>query len=231
MRYLSSDTLNKNPELYEGISDSTSWVMKEKFIFDLLDKLNRDSSILDVGCGNGSFLETAKKMGFANLFGADIANYLKDKSINHQVVDLNVKKLNHGDKSLDVVTAFQVLEHLENYFLILQEVTRVLRPGGLFIFSIPNQFNIFYRAKFFLTGNMSGFDFVNNHLLFLTRDVFRKTYLKDFDLLDKFFRRGPVPLIGRLNIIPGVNLPAKVKIMPRNELFSDRVCYVLRRNK
>jgi len=229
MRYLSSDTLKRNPELYEGIIDSASWVMKESYTFEVLDKLSRDSKILDIGCGNGAFLEAARKMGFKNLYGVDIANYLKDKSFPHQIIDLNVEKLNYEDGSLDLITAFQVLEHLENYFLILHEASRTLKKGGLFIFSIPNQFNLFYRAKFFLTGNVSGFNVANNHLLFLTRDVFNKTFLKDFELVDKFFRKGPVPMLGRLNIIPGVKLPSKVKIMPRKEWCSDRVCYILKK--
>jgi len=229
MRYLSSDVLKKNPELYEGITESTSWVMKENNIFNLLDGLDRRAKILDIGCGNGAFLEAARKMGFSNLQGADIANYLKDKTFPHQVIDLNTEKLNQADESLDIITAFQVLEHLENYFLILHEAERVLKKGGLFIFSIPNQFNIFYRAKFLLTGNISGFDKANNHLLFLTRDVFNKTFLKNFELAGKFFRRGPVPMLGRLNIIPGVKLPAKVKLMPRREWCSDRVCCILKK--
>ncbi|MCD4760841.1 class I SAM-dependent methyltransferase, partial [bacterium] len=190
---------------------------------------NKDNKILDIGCANGYFLDKLKEKGYLNLYGADIGNYLKDKVHQHQVVDFNVERLPYDDKSFDLITAFQLLEHLENYFLILQEVHRILKPGGVFIFSVPNQLNIFYRFRFALTGNMVGWSAKNNHLLFLTKDVFQKTFLKDFDLVETFYNKGPLPFIGRLNIVPGLKFKSRTRVLPRKEIFADRVCYVLRK--
>lgn len=230
MTYLYSQKIKEKPELYEAIHESKSWILKEEFMYELLDKFSKDSKILDIGCGNGYFLDQLKKRGFRDLNGADLANYLKDKTHKHCVVDINVAKLPLADQSFDVVTANQTLEHLENYFLILQEVRRVLKREGFFILSVPNQFNVFYRIKFMLTGNMTGFDLLNNHLLFLTRDVFKKTYLKDFDLVFTHYNRGPVPMLGRVNrIFKRKVFPARTRVLPRCEWFSDRVCFVLRK--
>jgi 2-polyprenyl-3-methyl-5-hydroxy-6-metoxy-1,4-benzoquinol methylase len=227
--YIEAKKIKEKPELYEGIEESCSWILKENYLFDFLEKLGKGNKILDIGCGNGIFLDRLKKQGFGNIAGADLANYLKDKSHKHIIADINVEKLPIEESSYDVITALQVLEHLENYFLILQEAARVLKPGGYFIFSVPHPFNIFYRIKFALTGNMSGFTPDNNHYLFLTRDVFKKTFLKDFEVADIHYSRGPVPMLGRLNIIPGVKLKAKYRILPRCSWFADRVCYILRK--
>lgn len=227
--YIESDTIKKNPSLYQAIDTSVSWIHKEKFVYDWVDKLPRHSKILDLGCGNGYWLSWLKDKGFKDLVGVDIANYLHDKSIPHSVVDINVEKLPFPNTSFDLVTAFQVLEHLENYFLIEQEIKRILKPGGYFIFSVPNQMNFFFRLKFALTGNMEGWSQKNNHLLFLTRDVFAKTYLKDFYLLQKHYNKGHVPMLGRLKFIPFLHLKSRTRILPRSEWFSDRVCYVLRK--
>lgn len=231
MQYIEADKLQAKPDLYEGIESSQSWILKENFVFDLLEPYDRKISILDFGCGNGAFLARIKEKGFKNISGVDLSNYLLDKSIYHLTVNLNCETLPIEENSLDIVTAFQVLEHLENYFLILQETKRVLKPGGLFIIAVPNPFNIFYRLKFLFTGNMTGYTPENNHLLFLTRQVFVKTYLKDFILTKTFFGRGPVPMLGRLNFIPGVKLPARVRTLPRCEMFADRVCYVLKKKE
>lgn len=229
MHYLESQKIKNEPKLYQGIEGSVSWILKENFIYDFFEPLSRDIKILDIGCGNGFFLDKLAEFGFCNLYGADIANYLNNKNHRHAVVDINRENLSYQDETFDVVTAFQVLEHLENYFLILQEAKRVLKPGGYFIFSTPNQFNFFYRVKFLLTGNVTGWDLKNNHLLFLTRDVFQKTTLKDFSLVKKYYNRGPVPMLGRLNFIPGIRFKAKTRLLPRGEFFSDKVCYILKK--
>jgi len=135
--------IKKNPQLYQGIESSTSWILNEPFIFDYFQKLDRTSRVLDVGCGNGNFLNRIKEIGFSNSKGADIGNYLNDKSQPHESIDINVERFEDADESFDIVTAFQVLEHLENYFLILQEAQRILKKDGLFIFSVPNHLNIF----------------------------------------------------------------------------------------
>lgn len=230
MKYVEATKIKNDPSLYEGIDESASWVMREPFIFDYFkDNVKVNNKILDFGCGNGVFLDKLKEMGYKNLYGADIANYLKNKEYEFQVVDMNKENFKWEDNFFDVITAFQVLEHLENYFLIIQEASRVLKPGGLFIFSVPNQFNIFYRMKFLLTGNITGWELNNNHLLFLTKDVFKKTFLKDFDLVHTHGNKGPVPMLGRLNILPGVKFPAKTRMMLRGELWSDKICYVLKK--
>jgi len=231
MDYVNAEQIKKDPKLYQGIDKAVTWILREPFVFDFFSGLSRDSNILDIGCGNGFFLRKLKEMGFKNLHGADIANYLSDKGeFSHHVIDLNLEKLPYEDDSFDTVSAFQVLEHLENYFLVGREAARILKPGGIFIFSIPNQFNIFYRIKFALTGSMTGFEPDSNHLLFTTKDVFKKTYLKDFDIIKKYYGKGPVPMLGRLNFIPGLRkMPAKVKILPRCEAFAYKTCYVLRK--
>ncbi|MFH1979292.1 MAG: methyltransferase domain-containing protein [Patescibacteria group bacterium] len=211
----------------EKMLNMASWVLREPFVYNFFDKLDKDIKILDVGCGSGYFLKKLKEMGFKDLRGADLKNFLKDKNeFEHSAVDLNLEQLPYEDNSLDVVTAFQTIEHLENYFLIMREVHRVLKPGGIFIFSIPNPYNIFYRIKFALTGNMTGFDPINDHLLFVSRDVFNKTYRRNFDIVEKYYGRGPIPMLGRLNFIPGVKFPAKVKVLPRCELFAYKTCYI-----
>jgi 2-polyprenyl-3-methyl-5-hydroxy-6-metoxy-1,4-benzoquinol methylase len=236
MGYRDVEKLKKSETEYKkNLSGMCSWIMKEKYVFDLIDSYNKDINILDICCGSGYFLDRLKEKGFKNISGADLGNYLADRQHKHTKVDLNTEKIPLLDSSFDVVTCFQGMEHLENYFLIVREVKRILKPGGTFIFSVPNQFNIFYRIKFMISGDMSGWSYVNDHLLFPTRSVFRKTYLKHFSLEDRFFRKGLVPCYGRfaniINKIFRLNLFHKLQILPRCEAFADDTCFVLKSKK
>jgi SAM-dependent methyltransferase len=52
-------------------------------------------------------------------------------------VAADFERLPFGDSSLDLVAAFDVLEHARDERALLDEVERVLRPGGLFVASVP----------------------------------------------------------------------------------------------
>lgn len=208
---------------------SGTWLFKDSYIFDYFDKFDRNIKILDLGCHSGYFLNKLYEMGFKNLYAIDIADFATKKNYNLNIVNINKENFPFANESFDVVTAFQVLEHVENYFHLMHEAHRVLKKDRLFIFSVPNHLNIFNRLKFALTGNITSWNVYNNHLLFLTRDVFKKTYLNKFDLVGTYYDRGGVPFWGRLNKLPFVKVAYKKLILPRSEFFGFNVCYFLKK--
>jgi|TARA_Y100000310_G_scaffold214702_1_gene215650 2-polyprenyl-3-methyl-5-hydroxy-6-metoxy-1,4-benzoquinol methylase len=231
MKYIEANKLKKEHGLKDHFKNVNTWILRDPFIYKYFERFDRNSKVLELGAGRGGFLKALDEMGFKNVSGLDIGNYLEKENEKYRfdVIDLNTEKLPYEDNSLDVVAGFQVIEHLENYFLVQQEVARVLKPGGMFIFSIPNHMNLFYRIKYAITGNITGFEVDNNHLLFLTRNVFKKTYLQNFDLVRMYYDKGPIPMLGRLNFLPFVNFPPKVKVLPRCEAFAYKVCYFLKK--
>jgi SAM-dependent methyltransferase len=52
-------------------------------------------------------------------------------------IDLEKDFLPHQTESVDAVLLFNILEHLYNYSLVLSEIKRVLKPGGMFIGAVP----------------------------------------------------------------------------------------------
>jgi SAM-dependent methyltransferase len=118
----------------------------------------------------------------------------------------------------------------ENPFFVMREAHRVLKSGGVFTISVPNPFNFSFRLKFLFTGNMSPWTEKNHHLLFLTNDVFKKTYLSHFNLLEIVYQRGSIPMWGRLRALFGKKLIKKhAMILPRSKLFGRAVCYILQK--
>lgn len=96
-----------------------------------------DLSILDAGCGTGLMLQQMSHLGHAE--GVDIAEQALDfcrKRGHLNVRAADVLHLPFDDATFDVVTALDVLEHLDDDTGALREWRRVLKPGGrVFIFA------------------------------------------------------------------------------------------------
>jgi 2-polyprenyl-3-methyl-5-hydroxy-6-metoxy-1,4-benzoquinol methylase len=103
-----------------------------------LPYIRSGDKVLDVGCSEGFFLAKAQNKGAA-VFGIELnkkaAAIAREKGI--QVHEGLLQQ--HQPISLyDVVTSFQVLEHVAEPLAFIQECIRVLRPGGILVIGVPN---------------------------------------------------------------------------------------------
>ncbi len=140
-------------EYFEGIYTHLN---KEKALvlnafFDLLCfKASRIDKILDLGCGQGEFLNICQGKGLV-CYGVDASSYAieKAKKVKGKFFKLNLEKdkLPFSDESFDAVTAFDLIEHLKQPEFVFSEAVRVLRKGGLFFITSPNA--DFILANFF----------------------------------------------------------------------------------
>ena len=175
----SEEILQKNEELKIEHTKSVSWAAKSKEVQKFIEKnWPKDSTILDIGCGGGHFLKFLKENGYQNIYGFDIDNYVVFDDIKNKISigDLNFEKIDFEKEKFDFITAFQVMEHLENPFHFERECVRLLRPGGVLILSIPSGKSIWSRFSYLMNNNITGYDLINNHITFLTRDVFEKHF-------------------------------------------------------
>ncbi len=95
--------------------------------------------MLDVGCSSGAFLNAAVKLGFL----AEGIEPAPKAAAAAQAAGLNVRQglLQDGeyaDGQFDAVTLFEVIEHLQQSLELLQEVHRILRPGGILLIGTGN---------------------------------------------------------------------------------------------
>jgi SAM-dependent methyltransferase len=117
------------------------FLKKYKIFSKFLDK----GSILDIGCSDGAFLNSLKKYKSWLLFGVE-----KNKKIPRSNQNLNGINLFYGDllqanyknDQFDIVTMWDVLEHLEEPIETLQEIWRILRKEGLLILKVPNSHSL-----------------------------------------------------------------------------------------
>jgi SAM-dependent methyltransferase len=98
-----------------------------------------NNRLLDIGCGAGTLLVAARKKGW-NAQGLDVssgaAKHVRD--LGFEVHEGELKDAAFPSEHFDVVTAAELLEHLIDPQLLLQEVARILRPGGLFWTTTPH---------------------------------------------------------------------------------------------
>jgi len=121
------------------------WVLTRlKEIFAHSDRSPKNIKILDVGCGGG-FLSNFLAAEDYHVFGVDLSEEsLKvaqkyDRTKTATYVKANAENLPYTDESFDVVTAMDFLEHVENPQQIIDEISRVLKPGGVFFFHTFNR--------------------------------------------------------------------------------------------
>jgi len=103
----------------------------------------RAKHYLDIGCANGSFsIQIAKEVGAEKTFGIDISpSALKEAEKNGvrvYMIDINKDSLPFDSGSIDLITSFEVIEHLLSTDNLISESYRVIKEGGYFIISTPN---------------------------------------------------------------------------------------------
>lgn len=219
VQYRNAEEILQNKDaLKEYYMKSVSWAVKSEYLQKMIrDEFPKDAAVLDIGCGGGHFLKFLKDGGYGHIYGFDINNYVVFDDIKDRVItgDLNFNKIAFEDKKFDLVTAFQVMEHLENPFHFERECTRLLKPGGMLIMSIPGGKSLWSRLGYLMSNNITGYDLLNDHISFLTEDVFAKTFFKDFDKIKEIYDGGFIPYL-------------KIRLRP-HKFLSKRICYFLKR--
>ena len=114
-----------------------------------LSRVADEGRLVDVGCSTGSFLELADRAGFAASgveFSADSARVATLRTgLNIETGGIHNCRLPEG--SIDVLTMFDVIEHVPDPAEDLARAFALLRPGGWLVLSTPNIDGLFPRAS------------------------------------------------------------------------------------
>jgi len=97
--------------------------------------VSKDARILDVGCGSGRLLQDLAYLGFTNLTGADPFN--ERDLVYPSGVKVLKRQLGQMDGEFDLIMLHFSYEHLDNPNGIMQDIHRLLRPGGEAVIRIP----------------------------------------------------------------------------------------------
>ncbi len=140
-------------------------------LLDEFEKYRKHNKILDVGCGRGWFLQEAKKRGW-EVYGTEYS----DAAI--KLCESDGLKMTQGqlqsdtflNDEFDIITSFEVLEHINNPNEDMDYIYKFLRKGGLFYCTTPN-FNAYLR--FYLKAEYNIIVYPE-HLTYYTKRTLKK---------------------------------------------------------
>lgn len=148
-------------EDYERIqSEHSHWTREHKSAEELIRGtvlefsryLQEDSTILEIGCGDGLALDIFLECGLQHLTGCDIneKKLCVAVSTGHSVTKMDAHHLGFTDARFDAVYSTHTLEHCYNGYQAVAEMRRVLKPGGVLFLVVPDH-SWAFEQELFLT--------------------------------------------------------------------------------
>jgi 2-polyprenyl-3-methyl-5-hydroxy-6-metoxy-1,4-benzoquinol methylase len=129
-------------------------------------------TLLDVGCGTGRFIEVAQEENWA-VAGLELFSGVAEETARRLGIKVTVGSILEADlpaHSFDVITMFDVIEHVEEPVLALQSCARMLKPGGVLVLTTPN-FNGLGRR---LVGKNAFAIWPDEHLVYFKPSTLRR---------------------------------------------------------
>lgn len=110
----------------------------QDFATDYLEPGNR---VLDMGCGTGVYTFALREQGYYEVFLADLSFKMllqaQKKSLSN-LVQADGEQMPFPDHFFDAIISTAMLEHVVDPGLILEEMLRITRPGGVLFLVTPN---------------------------------------------------------------------------------------------
>ncbi|WP_052374275.1 class I SAM-dependent methyltransferase [Methanobacterium sp. SMA-27] len=154
--------MDKDKEVWENIWDKTEETLNYRDVFYLMDEIKlsylipllpsgSDINILEVGCGSARLSCFLASKGYKTTCLDYSESALKVARKNYELthnkgrfVVGDAKKLPFEDNSFDIVLSTGLLEHFKDPQIVINEMTRVLKPEGIFYSDIvPKKFSTF----------------------------------------------------------------------------------------
>ncbi len=192
-----------NERLAQAYASSYYGEKEEKFSSPLVEKtldffrsgrshrvskyLKDGAKVLDVGCGNGRFLKYLLNYGKYELYGTEMEGNSAKRAMRIPEIKLKVGSLEQNDFSenyFDAITLFHVFEHLTEPKQVLETITKVIKTGGIAVFSFPNIASC--QSKFF-KGKWLHLDPPRHLFFFAPKDFINIMQEHGFQIIKKHY--------------------------------------------
>jgi len=118
---------------YEGDRDTEEKNMN--MYLNNIKKYKHSGKLLDIGCATGLFMLRAEAVGF-DVYGVDVSEYavsIARQRFGTRVIKSSVEKANYPKEYFDVVTMFDVIEHLKDPRIVLKKVRTLMKDNGILV--------------------------------------------------------------------------------------------------
>jgi SAM-dependent methyltransferase len=153
-------------------------VKRYQLLLDEFERYRLTGNLIDVGCGDGFFLVEAKKRNW-NVFGTEFTDQAisncRSKAIEMTRSPLNPE--NYPPDFFDVVTSFEVFEHINTPKQELSSFNKILRTGGLLYLTTPNFNSV---SRIILRGKWSVIEYPEHLAYYTVKTLGHVTRLLNF---------------------------------------------------
>jgi 2-polyprenyl-3-methyl-5-hydroxy-6-metoxy-1,4-benzoquinol methylase len=169
--------------------------------------------LVDIGCGAGALFETVRPY-LSSYRGLDAVRYERfPDAAEFLAVDLDGDVWPVPDGTADVVTAVEVIEHLENPWAFMRRLAALLKPRGLALVTTPNQLSLLSLITLVAKHRFSAFQDVHypaHRTALLASDLCRAASAAGLEALEIVYTQH-----GRLPLSPRHFPRAAARLFPR----------------
>ena len=118
----------------------------------------KEARVLDLASGTGAFLARLRDLGYANLGAVELnVESFKLDGVTPQPLDLNSNFADSLPRDFKLVSAIEIIEHLDSPRPFLRNIRAVLADGGYLLLTTPNVAHWLGRLRFALSGELRQF--------------------------------------------------------------------------
>ena len=151
--------------------DKTREYRKKRFGTErlaILERYKRNGKLLDVGCGSGWFLEIARQK--FQVAGVEFSDSIR-QWLNESLGIPSVKSMDDLDEKFDVITAFDLIEHVPDPVGTLNKMHGLLKDDGIILIYTPNKKSLAFQ----ITGEHNNLICPPQHLYYFDFNSFQFT--------------------------------------------------------
>ncbi len=207
--------------VFTGMEKTETIILKKEISNRFLNKImlrKNSGKILDIGSAFGYFMDKAVERGF-DAYGVELSNFssaIAKKRFGSKVFNGKLENARFPDGYFDIITMFDLIEHIPEPVEFMKEVKRIIKPGGFIAITTPDTSS----PSFKLLGYGQWFHWKFEHLSYFNKKSIKELSKQTgFSLVEKKrayktmsfqyifdqFRIFPQPIIGSF-----VNLLNKV---------------------
>jgi len=185
-------TINQTANCQEIFN--TYYPFQKDIIGEIETILRPDMKVLDVGCSTGHFLAALKgKVGerVGMEFNRDEVDFIRH-NLDFKVYSEPIEQLVMPEGPFDLITALQVLEHVDHPLTFIKNLMKHLKPGGHLYLELPNINDPL--LEYYQVPGYDDFYFREPHLSYFSVRTLRR-------LLDQAGLAGPIKTVQRYNFL------------------------------
>lgn len=183
------------------------FIVRCNIFFNLIKNLNNNiNNFLDIGCGTGNFMKKISPIS-KNVYGIDPHTYKNSKHKN--ILKGEAEDIPFKNNMFDFISCFDVLEHLKQPNIVIDEIHRILKRNGYAIITTPACQNLY-----------GPHDVENEHIKRYSKKELEKLFDDRFEIIrSTYFNTLLFPIEGTTRLIEKIlNKKIKKNEIPNNKL-------------